>query len=118
MRIKKNQRGFTLVELIVVVAIIAILAAIAVPNFMGLITEAETAKEIANATAIAGGINIHHTINGAPFIVEGTAQGWTTNTNGTDAIGEFWPGGIAGADVEAACDRILITAGVATVNKS
>lgn len=39
-RLKKNKKGFTLVELIVVLVILAILAAIAIPTFNGYIKKA------------------------------------------------------------------------------
>jgi len=49
-QILRNEQGFTLIELIVVIAIIGILAAVAVPAFLNVV---ETAHE-ANVDAVSG----------------------------------------------------------------
>lgn len=53
-KLSKNQRGFTLVELIVVMALLAILAVIGITRFAGLTDEARLEADYYLASAIAG----------------------------------------------------------------
>ena len=50
--IKSKSKGFSLIELMIVVAIIAILAAIAIPNFMKFSMKAKTSEATTNLAAI------------------------------------------------------------------
>lgn len=57
MKIKTNRKsGFTLVEIMIVVAIIGLLAAIAIPNFVKARTTAQKNACIANLNQIKGAI--------------------------------------------------------------
>ena len=48
---KRNQKGFTIMEMLIVVAIIAILVAIAIPTFNSALTKSKEAADVANIRA-------------------------------------------------------------------
>ena len=48
---KRNQKGFTIMEMLIVVAIIAVLVAIAIPTFNSALTKSKEAADVANIRA-------------------------------------------------------------------
>jgi type IV pilus assembly protein PilA len=48
---KNNRKGFTIVELVIVIAVIAILAGVLIPTFSGIITKAQESAEVQKVSA-------------------------------------------------------------------
>ena len=66
MRSNRIKKGFTLAELLIVVAIIAVLAAIAIPVFNGNVAGAKKAACEANRRSLYGQVVIEHMLSGRP----------------------------------------------------
>ena len=64
MKFFKNKKGFTLVELVVVIAILGILAGIAIPRFMDATASARGAKVVADMRTIESSLSMHYAKRG------------------------------------------------------
>lgn len=117
-KLRKNKKGFTLIELIVVVAILAILAAVAVPNFIGMSERALTATEIAAAAEVANAINIQNTLSQSDANIDAIADAAEGELDAPELIDDLTP------DIDSVDDpdtyvypRITVASGIATVTE-
>ena len=79
-----NKKGFTLMEMLIVVAIIAVLVAIAIPTFSNSLTKAKEAADVANVRALYAEWQIAMMTDGENLPADKTAylKGTTLNDDG------------------------------------
>ena len=63
----RNAKGFMLLELIIVVAIIGILAAVAIPNLVGMTDKAKVAKIQSDLSTIGTAMEVYHVKKGGTY---------------------------------------------------
>jgi len=92
---KTNNKGFTLIELIMVIVILGILAAVVVPKFFDLTTQAHTKNKTAVLGNIRAGLQLYAAnelvTNGSrAFPISGTTAGPMALGDILDEVPEGW----------------------------
>ncbi|WP_461420754.1 type II secretion system protein [Gudongella sp.] len=64
-KMNKKRKGFTLIELVVVIAILGLLAALAIPRFGNVRDDAEKATLVADARSVYTSVMMYYAENGS-----------------------------------------------------
>ena len=75
---QQAQKGFTLIELMIVVAIIGILAAVAIPQYQNYVTNAKISKVATAVDPVKMGLAQYYQTNGAWPAAMASGADWTS----------------------------------------
>lgn len=79
----ERRSGFTLVELVIVIAVIAILLGIALPRIRGMIDEGNTTKAAAELRALQAAVESYYIHNSQAYPADGSSTWQSTLTAST-----------------------------------
>ena len=88
----RNKRGFTLIELIIVVIIIGILAAIAAPMMQGNVNRAKASEALAAMGAIRTAERLYYVDQNSYIVISGNLDGTALNSylKNADVLGTYF----------------------------
>ncbi|ELI5428742.1 MULTISPECIES: pilin [Vibrio] len=95
---QKKQQGFTLIELMIVVAIIGVLSAIAIPAYQNYVKKSEAATGLATAKSLITNIDMHIQEVGAFPTNDSTGFTAVGATSGMNKLGTLSFESISGAN--------------------
>ena len=102
MKPHKGQKGFTLIELIIVIAILGILATVAIPNFIGIRKSAGDAVAKANAQTLATAVNLYNIANPGVMITAAEIMDGRGYNYVMTILGDFRPEGMKPEEIKSA----------------